>query len=195
MTSASTSKSRPRSLMALRALCEGALMLALAMVLSMLTVFRLPNGGSVDLAMLPVLFYAVRWGVGPGCLVGFLFGLLQIFTEGAVAWGWQSILLDFLVAFTPLGLAGLFRGSRWGIFAGTVLGCAGRFLVHFISGITIYAITIPTELFSITYTSPWMYSLVYNGSYVGIDMVLCLIIFGALYAPLKSYFMGSDLKK
>ena len=105
--------------LAVRALCEGAIMLALAMVLSLLPLFRLPNGGSVDLAMLPVLFYAVRWGFGPGCLVGFLFGLLQVFTEGAVAWGWQSILLDFIVAFTPLGLAGLFRGKSWGIFAGT----------------------------------------------------------------------------
>ena len=183
-----------KSHLALRALCEGAIMLALAMVLSMAVVYRLPNGGSVDLAMLPVLFYAIRWGVGPGCLVGFLFGLLQIFTEGAVAWGWQSILLDFLVAFTPLGLAGLFRGRKRGIFVGTVLGCVGRFVVHFISGVTIYAITVPTELFNMTYTSPWMYSLVYNGSYVGIDMVLCLIIFGLLYRPLEKLFIGADLK-
>ena len=40
-----------------------------------------------------------------------------------------------------------------------------------------------------------MYSLVYNGSYVGIDMVLCLVIFGFLYAPLKKYFTAEDLNK
>ena len=177
-----------------RMLCEGAIMVALALVLNQLKIFRLPNGGSITLEMLPIFFYAVRWGVGPGLLAGFAFGLLQMFIDGAVAWGWQSLLLDYLVAFTPLGLAGLFKGKDWGIFAGTVLGSVVRFIVHFISGITIYAITVPTQLFSATYTSPWMYSLAYNGSYMAIDMALCLVVFGLLYKPLKRYFLGADIR-
>ena len=177
-----------------RMLCEGAIMVALALVLNQLKIFRLPNGGSITLEMLPIFFYAVRWGVGPGLLAGFAFGLLQMFIDGAVAWGWQSLLLDYLVAFTPLGLAGLFKGKDWGIFAGTVLGSVVRFIVHFISGITIYAIVAPTELFNMTFTSPWMYSLAYNGSYMAIDMALCLVVFGLLYKPLKRYFLGSDIR-
>lgn len=177
-----------------RMLCEGAIMVALALVLNQLKIFRLPNGGSITLEMLPIFFYAVRWGVGPGLLAGFAFGLLQMFIDGAVAWGWQSLLLDYLVAFTPLGLAGLFKGKDWGIFAGTVLGSVVRFIVHFISGITIYAIVAPTELFNMTFTSPWMYSLAYNGSYMAIDMALCLVVFGLLYKPLKKYFLGADIR-
>ena len=177
-----------------RMLCEGAIMVALALVLNQLKIFRLPNGGSITLEMLPIFFFAVRWGVGPGLLAGFAFGLLQMFIDGAVAWGWQSLLLDYLVAFTPLGLAGLFKGKNWGIFAGTVLGSAVRFIVHFISGITIYAIVAPTELFNVTFTSPWMYSLAYNGSYMAIDMALCLVVFGLLYKPLKRYFLGTDIR-
>ena len=177
-----------------RMLCEGAIMVALALVLNQLKIFRLPNGGSITLEMLPIFFYAVRWGVGPGLLAGFAFGLLQMFIDGAVAWGWQSLLLDYLVAFTPLGLAGLFKGKQWGIFAGTVLGSVVRFIVHFISGITIYAIVAPTELFNMTFTSPWMYSLAYNGSYMAIDMALCLVVFGLLYKPLKRYFLGTDIR-
>lgn len=177
-----------------RMLCEGAIMVALALVLNQLKIFRLPNGGSITLEMLPIFFYAVRWGVGPGLLAGFAFGLLQMFIDGAVAWGWQSLLLDYLVAFTPLGLAGLFKGKQWGIFAGTVLGSVVRFIVHFISGITIYAIVAPTELFNMTFTSPWMYSLAYNGSYMAIDMALCLVVFGLLYKPLKRYFLGADIR-
>lgn len=177
-----------------RMLCEGAIMVALALVLNQLKIFRLPNGGSITLEMLPIFFYAVRWGVGPGLLAGFAFGLLQMFIDGAVAWGWQSLLLDYLVAFTPLGLAGLFKGKQWGIFAGTVLGSVVRFIVHFISGITIYAIVAPTELFNVTFTSPWMYSLAYNGSYMAIDMALCLVVFGLLYKPLKKYFLGTDIR-
>ena len=177
-----------------RMLCEGAIMVALALVLNQLKIFRLPNGGSITLEMLPIFFYAVRWGVGPGLLAGFAFGLLQMFIDGAVAWGWQSLLLDYLVAFTPLGLAGLFKGKDWGIFAGTVLGSEVPFIVHFISGITIYAIVAPTELFNMTFTSPWMYSLAYNGSYMAIDMALCLVVFGLLYKPLKRYFLGADIR-
>ena len=185
---------RRRSYLAVRMLCEGGIMLALALVLYAFKLIQFPNGGSVDLAMIPIFFFAIRWGVGPGLLVGFVFGLLQMFIDGAIAWGWQSLLLDYLVAFTPLGLAGLFRFRRGGIFAGTVLGCVLRFIVHYISGITIYAIVAPTELFNLTFTEPWMYSLVYNGSYMLIDMVLCLVVFALLYKPLRKYFLAADIR-
>lgn len=178
----------------LQAMAEGAVLLAPALVFTALTLFKLPNGGSVDLAMIPVFLFALRWGVGWGLLEGFLFGLLQMFIDGAVAWGWQSLLLDYLVAFTPLGLAGLFRGKGRGIYVGILLGCFLRFIVHFISGVTIYAITMPTELFGSVYTSPATYSLVYNGSYMLIDTVICLIIFGVLYRPLDKYIQARDIR-
>ena len=76
-----------------------------------------------------------------------------------------------------------------------VLGGAARFVVHYISGITIYKILAPTEIFGTVFDNPALYSLIYNGSYVGIDLVLCLVIFGILYAPLKKYMMGADLRR
>ena len=87
-------------------LCEGAIMVALAQILSYLKLMELPNGGSLTPAMFPIILFAVRWGLGPGLMAGFVFGLLQLIFDGAYAWGWQSMLLDYLVAFTPLGLAG-----------------------------------------------------------------------------------------
>ena len=178
----------------IRMLCEGAILLALALVLNALKLIQFTNGGSVDLAMIPIFFFAIRWGVGPGLLVGFVFGLLQMFIDGAIAWGWQSLLLDYLVAFTPLGLAGLFRYRKGGIFAGTLLGCILRFIVHYISGVTIYAIVAPTELFAMTFTEPWMYSLAYNGSYMLVDTVICLAVFALLYNPLRKYFLAEDIR-
>ena len=177
-----------------RMLCEGAILLAMGLVLNALKLFQFPNGGSVDLAMIPIFFFAIRWGVGPGLLVGFAFGLLQMFIDGAIAWGWQSLLLDYLVAFTPLGLAGLFRYRKGGIFAGTLLGCVLRFIVHYISGVTIYAIVAPPELFAMTFTEPWMYSLAYNGSYMLVDTVICLVVFALLYSPLRKYFLAEDIR-
>ena len=178
-----------------RALCEGAIMIAIAQILSYLKLFgNLPNGGSITLAMFPMLLFAVRWGLGKGLLAGFAFGVLQLVFDGAYAWGWQSMLLDYLVAFTPLGLAGLFRGKKWGIFPGTVLGCGVRFLVHYISGVTIYRIYVPTEIPGIgVFDDAAIYSLVYNGSYMLPCMMLALAVAGALYVPMKKYYAGQDL--
>ena len=149
-----------RSHLGVRMLCEGAIMIALAQILSYLKLMELPNGGSLTPAMFPIILFAVRWGLGPGLMAGFVFGLLQLIFDGAYAWGWQSMLLDYLVAFTPLGLAGLFRGKKWGIFAGTIVGCAGRFLVHYISGVTIYKILVPTAFMKWTVNSPELYYIV-----------------------------------
>ena len=170
----------------LRALTEGGIMVALATALSYLKLFELPQGGSVCIGMLPIFFYCVRWGLGPG--------LLQLLFDGAYAWGWTSMLLDYLVAFTVLGFAGLFARKKSGVFVGTVVGCILRFIVHFISGVTIYRIYEPVELFNTTFTNPYLYSAAYNGSYVAIDMVLCLVIFAVMYKPLKKYFLAQDLK-
>ena len=179
----------------LRALAEGGVMVALATALSYLKLFELPQGGSVCIGMLPIFFYCVRWGLKNGLLCSLAYGILQLIFDGAYAWGWTSMILDYVVAFTVLGFAGLFARRNGGIFVGTVLGCVLRFIVHFISGVTIYRIYEPVELFNTTFTNPYLYSAAYNGSYVFIDMALCLVIFGVLYAPLKKYFLGRDLER
>ena len=104
------------------------------------------------------------------------------------------MVLDYLVAYTPLGLAGLFRGKSWGIFPGTVIGCLGRFLIPHISGITIYRIIQPTAVPGLgTYDNPHRYSLVYNGSYMLPNTLLALVLAGVLYVPLKQFYAGNDL--
>lgn len=184
-----------KSHLRIRALCEGAILVAVAQVLSYLKFSDLPNGGSITLAMFPMVLFAVRWGVGKGLLAGFAFGLLQLIFDGAYAWGWQSMLLDYLVAFSALGLAGLFHGKSWSIFPGAVVGCLARFVVHFISGITIYKILVPTEIPGIgTFDNATLYSIVYNGSYMLPCMLLAILISAVLYAPMKDYFAGKDIR-
>ena len=195
MTSAKPTRSAASGRTRTRMLCDGAIMVALAQILSYIKIMELPNGGSLTPAMFPILLFAVRWGLKDGLLAGFVFGLLQLIFDGAYAWGWQSMLLDYLVAFPPLGLAGLFKGKKWGIFAGTVLGCLGRFIVHFISGITIYRIYAPTEILGTVFDEPNLYSLVYNGSYMLPNTILALAIAGLLYAPLKKFYVGEDIPK
>ena len=178
----------------IRALCEGAILVALAFVLSFVKLYQLPNGGSLTPAMLPILIFGLRWGLGSGLSAGFVFGLLQLIFDGAYAWGWQSMLLDYLLAFTPLGLTGLFKGKSWGIFPGTVIGCLSRFAIHYISGVTIYRIYEPTTVPGIgTFDNAALYSLVYNGSYMLPNMLLALALAGVLYVPLKKFLAGKDI--
>ena len=179
----------------IRALTEGAMLVAAAQALSFIKLYEFPQGGSVTAAMFPILLYAVRWGMPRGLLAGFTFGALQLIFDGAYAWGWQSMVLDYLLAFTPLGLAGAFRGKAWGIFPGTIVGCAGRFLIHYWSGVTIYRIYTPTEIpgFGV-FDSAELYSLVYNGCYMLPCTLIALVIAAALYVPMKRFFLGSDLR-
>ena len=180
----------------IRALTEGAVLVGLGFVLSFVKLYQLPNGGSLTPAMFPVLLYGLRWGLGRGLMAGFVFGLMQLLFDGAYAWGWQSMILDYLLAFMPLGLTGLFKGKSWGIFPGTVLGCMGRFAVHYISGVTIYRIIDPTEIHGIgTFDNARLYSLVYNGSYMLPNMILALILAAMLYKPMRQHFAGIDLRK
>ena len=178
----------------IRMLCEGALMVVLAQILAWIKLWEMPWGGSICLAMLPIFFFACRWGVGPGLMSGLVLGTLQFVFDGGFALGWQSIIGDYLLAFTVLGLAGLFRGKPSSLFLGTLLGSLARFLVHYVVGATIWAEYMPEVFFGMTMTTPWFYSLLYNGFYMSIDMALCLVIFVLLARPMRVYFLAEDLR-
>jgi thiamine transporter len=183
-----------KSSLTLRCLTEGAIFVAVAQVLSYLKLFELPQGGSITVGMLPIFLYCARWGFGPGMLVSFVYSLLQLLLDGAYAWGWQSMLGDYIVAFTVLGLAGLFHGKKGGFFLGMVVGCLARFLVHYVVGATVWAEYMPETFFGMTMHSPWFYSLLYNGSFILVDLVLCLVIGWAIWKPLGRYIRGEDLR-
>lgn len=177
----------------LRALCEGALFIAAAQLLGYVKLFSLPNGGSITLNMLPIFIYCTRWGFGLGISAGFTLGLLQLFLDGAYAWGWQSIIGDYLLAYTVIGLAGLFPRREKGLFTGIILGSTARFLVSYVVGATVWSEYMPEHFFGMTMTSPWFYSALYNGSYIFSCMILDLAAAALLFRPLKGFLMGKDL--
>ena len=43
-------------------------------------------------------------------------------------------------------------------------------------------------------TNPWFYSLLYNGFYMSIDTVLCLVVFALLTPSMGKYLAGEDLR-
>lgn len=185
-----------KSHLRLRSLTEGAIMVALAFVLSLIKAIELPQGGSISFTMLPLLIYALRWGTLPGILVGFVFGVAHMLMDGAVAWGWQSMLLDYLIAFAALGVAGLGHGKKYGAVWGSILGCFARFVVHFISGVTIYRLASGAtgSVFGVETASSFLYSLLYNGWYMLPSTIICVVAIVLLMKPMGKYIRGEDLQ-
>ena len=155
-----------------RKLVESAIMIALATVLSLLKLADLPYGGSVTLAsMLPIALIAYRnglgWGLGSGLAYGVLQQLLGLKTLTYVTGAGSVIaviLLDYIIAFTVMGLAGIFRRTPMpqaaSLTVGVVFSCVLRYICHVISGATVWAgLSIPT-------TAVLAYSLAYNATYM-----------------------------
>ena len=165
-------------------LVEGAIMIALATVLSFIRVFKLPWGGSITLlSMLPIALFSIKRGVKSGMIVSFLFALIQFgqgILDGLFGWGLTlgmliaCILLDYILAFTVLGLAGLFRKKLSGQIAGIALAVVLRFLCHFLSGVVIWHSF--GQLWGDFYTeNTWLYSLLYNGAYMLPELIFTVV--------------------
>ena len=171
-------------------LTEGAILIAAAEILSFLPLYKFPWGGSIDLAMLPIILFCVRWGFGPGMLISTAHALLQTLFEGGIAIGWQSILGDFLLAYMVLGIAGAFRGR---FCPAAILSCLARFLVHYVVGATIWAEYMPESFFSMTMTTPWVYSALYNAAYMLPDLLMILAVYVLLRrTALGRYFRSAQ---
>ena len=180
--------------MYVRALCEGAILVALAQILSYIKLWQMPWGGSVVLSMVPLVLYAVRWGLKKGLLANFAFGVLQFIFDGGFALGWQSIIGDYLVAFAVVGLAGLVAGKKGAALWGSLVGGGARFVVHYVVGATIWSAYMPEEFLGLTMTSPWFYSCLYNLCYMLPNIALTMVVFALLYAtPMKKYLKAEDL--
>ncbi len=179
--------------LALRALCEGAIMVALAQILGYIKLFSLPQGGSITLAMLPIFLYCSRWGFGPGMAVSAVYGVMQLMFDGAYAYSWQAMLGDYLLAYAALGIAGAFNKMRYGFFVGTIVGCILRFFCHYVTGATVWAEWMPEEFFGMTMTTPWLYSFLYNGSYILVNMLVVIVVGMLAWKRLGKYMRGGDI--
>lgn len=178
----------------IRMLCEGALMVAAAQILSFIKLWEMPWGGSVVLAMVPMILFAIRWGLAPGIMAGFVFGVLQFMFDGGFAIGWQSIIGDYLLAFTALGLAGVVKGTKGAPFTGALLGGGARFLVHYVVGATVWAAYMPENFLGMDMTTPWVYSLIYNLVYMLPNILITIVVFALLSAPLGKFLRGEDIQ-
>lgn len=168
---------------ATRKLTETAIMLALAVLLSYVTVFQAPMGGSITaFSQVPIVIigyrYGFKWGAGTGVIYGVLEMLLQGLGNFAYVKGFAAylilILADYVVAFACLGIGGaLFRkvikNQTLALALGGAVASLLRFVCHFISGVTIWG------EYADGWKSVWAYSFGYNGYYMLFEGILTVI--------------------
>ena len=150
-----------------RALTYGALCMARSFVLSYIKLYSMPLGGSVTLAStLPLLWYSNKFGVRNGFIAGAAYGILQLIQKPEI-YHWVQVLLDYPLAFAALGLAGCVKNLQ----LGSIIGVAGRWVMHILSGAIFFAEWVPEG-----WSNAWVYSAAYNGAYLMVDLVICLVL-------------------
>ena len=157
-----------------RALVYGALCVSLSFVLSYIKLFEMPMGGAVTLcAMLPLCLYASVFGLRYGLIAGAALGLLQLLQDLYVV-HWAQLILDYILAFAGYGLAALFPRK---LQLGLTTAALARLACSVLSGVIFFA------EYAAGWSSVWAYSLAYNGSYIGAELLLCLVV--SLLPPVK----------
>lgn len=193
-------------------LVESALLLAIAAVIEMVSKMlglELPFGGTITLAsMFPVVLIAYKYGVKWGLLSGFTYSLIQILLGVKVVSAmflpgddqmvlWHAIcvvILDYIVAYTALGLGGIFKGKfkkdSVGLALGAFVALFARYIVHIVSGAIFYGAwaewffsqegfyTIGEKIltnFSGTGLAI-VYSIFYNGLYMIPEIIITVVV-------------------
>ena len=146
-----------------RSLAEVATSVALAYVLNLIIIYNLPQGGSITLgSMVPILILALRRGPYVGVFGGTVFGIVKL-VMGGYWFSLAQVILDYPIAFAVLGIAGYFKKQP---IVGVVVGVSLRLIAHFIGGVVFFGQWAPPEL------GPYVYSAIYNGSYMVPEMII-----------------------
>jgi thiamine transporter len=136
--------------------------------------FVMPQGGTINLGMVPIFWLALRRGPKIGIFAGAVLGVVDLAIEPFVVNPAQFI-LDYPLAFACLGLAGFFQKlTVVGQVAGVVVGGTCRFISHFVSGVVYFSSYAPPGM------SPVIYSIIYNGTYMIPSIIICAIAIGLL---------------
>lgn len=181
---------------------EIAIFSAIAVVLDMVQsgLFKglFASGGSIGIAMVPVLIIAYRRGFVPGIVCGLIVSLLQMLSGIYVIQGTSfdnpfmqamgpfiQVMLDYVLAYTLVGFAGLFskpyknsttkQGKVLFLCAGSILGGFLKYLSHVLSGILFWLGDGSSSFWGAS-NNTHLYSWVYNGAYSIPNIILCTII-------------------
>ena len=151
-------------------LAKAALCVALAYLLGLIRLFRMPMGGSVKLAaMLPLILFAYAFGPLEGILIGCVTGLLHLIVDPYVIHPIQ-LLVDYPMAYAAVALCCAAKRlpfkPKWKLASACVLGYVGRLIMAVLSGVIFFADYAGDQ-------GVLAYSLIYNAGYLAPEAAIC----------------------
>ena len=165
---------------------EGGMMIALTALLSYIRIYQAPNGGSVTAgSMIPIMIYAIRWGLIPGIAVGASYGILDFILKPYFVHPLQLI-LDYPIAYGALGLAGIAyylkkeknASGYAALIFGVSLAISGRLISHVLSGVVFFSEYAGNQ-------NPWIYSIAYNATYLIPELIISLLVLIVIWKPVQ----------
>lgn len=166
-------------------IAECGIFIAMAAALSFAEIEIGALGGDISFVMIPLFIICYRHGAGYGILSGLVFGLIKCLIGGGIGYGLPSILFDYVLAYGACGVAGFFKGRQRFMELSVLLGCAARYVIHVISGVTLYRITAPENVkFFGEIANPWLYSFAYNIVYMLPNTIIAIAAIAVLHYPL-----------
>ena len=148
-----------------------ALLVGLSIVLTRITIYSLPQGGSVSLfGMLPIVICAYFFGTRRAVMCGMCVGMIDLIFKPYVIHPIQ-LLLDYPLAFGAIGFAGLiFMAKKDGLIPAYLFGVLCRYICAVISGVVFFGAYAPEGFSALTW------SLWYNVLYLAIEAAGTVIL-------------------
>ena len=150
------------------------------------------QGGSITIAsMTPIILASIIMGTKWGLATGFVFSLIQMMTgfylpPATTYLNFVGVIfLDYVGAFTVLGLANVFvklMGNKlWAIpLSGTIV-TGLRYIMHILSGLLIWGAYADTD-------NVLIYAVTYNGSYMIPEMIITTVVLAIISPTIKKKF-------
>lgn len=203
----------------IKRLTTSAMLVALASILSLITFYQLPYGGSITaFSMLPVCVLAYKYGLKWGVLGGFTFGVVNMLTGQLGGGAFASMklfdfllmmFLDYLLAYACLGLTAVTRGKLKkegsGFIIGIAIAAAARLLAHTLSGYILFRQYAEWFFSQDGFTfGAWVlehmngnvlslfYAFFYNASFLVPETVITMLMGAIVIRVLKRYILAEE---
>ncbi len=182
--------------------------IAISAVCSAVPFINLPFGGGFTIAsMLPIIIVAYMYGTKWGILTALVYSVMQMLLgfntvsaffmpgDSQMVW-WRAltvVVIDYIIAYTVLGLGGIFRKSfetKKALVLGSVLAISLRYIAHIVSGAIFFG-TWAEWFFTQDGFPAWgqtildtfsgselalVYSVIYNGTYMIPEIIITAVV-------------------
>lgn len=195
-----------------QAITVSAVMIAFAVSISaicaVMPFLNLPFGGGFTIAsMLPIIVVSYMYGTRWGLLTAFVYSIMQMLLgfntvsafflpgDSQMVW-WRAVtvcLIDYVIAYTVLGLGGILRKKYDGkkaLVLGSILAISLRYIAHIVSGAIFFG-TWAEWFFTQDGFPAWgetilntfsgdalatVYSIIYNGTYMIPEIIITAVV-------------------